>query len=111
MTKRKQIAAEIRQDADHLADPTNPVPQLLRLLESLAYEKDDATVQKAEQMVSAYVQRVKQLPADQIGAKKDEAKRVNAALDYLAKNKILPPTFGPRTEIEKLIKEQGWSKK
>ena len=111
MTKRKQIAAEIRQDADRLADPTNPVPQLLRLLESLAYEKDDATVQKAEQMVSAYVQRVKQLPTDQIGAKKDEAKRVNAALDYLAKNKILPPTFGPRTEIEKLIKEQEWSKK
>ena len=46
MAKRKQLAAGMRQDADHLANPANPVPQLLRLLESLAYEKDDATVQK-----------------------------------------------------------------
>ena len=111
MAKRKQIAADIRQDADHLADPANPVPQMLRLLESLAYDKDDATVQKAEQMASAFVQKVKQLPADQIAAKKDEVKRVAGALDYLAKNKILPPTFGPKTEADSLIKEQRWDKK
>ena len=111
MAKRKQIAAEIRQDADHLADPANPVPQLLRLLESLAYDKDDATVQKVEQMASAFVQKVKQLPADQIAAKKDEVKQVNGALEYLAKNDILPPAFGPKAETEKLIKEQRWGKK
>jgi hypothetical protein len=84
---------------------------LLRLLESLAYDKDDATVQKAEQMASAFVQKVKQLPADQIAAKKDGVKRVAGALDYLAKNKILPPTFGPKTEADSLIKEQRWDKK
>ena len=111
MAKRKQIAADIRQDAAHLADPANPVPQLLRLLESLAYDKDDATVQKAEQMAGAFVQKVKQLPADQIGAKKDDVKRVHGALNYLAKNNILPPTFGPKAEIDQLIKDQRWDKK
>jgi len=111
MAKRAQIAADIRQDADRLADPANPVPQLLRLIESLVYDKDAATVQKVEQMTLAFVQKVKQLPADQIAAKKDEVKHVDAALDYLTKNKILPPTFGPKTETDNLIKEQRWGKK
>ena len=111
MAKRKQIAAEIRQDAGHLDDPANPVPQMLRLLESLAYEKDEATVQKVEQMASAFTQTVRQLPADQIGSRKNEVKQVNQALEYLAKYKILPPTFGPKVEVEKLVKEQRWGKK
>ena len=111
MAKRKQIAADIRQDADHLADPANPVPQLLRLLESLAYDQNEATVQKVTQMASEYVQTVKQLPADKIGAKKDEVKQVKSALDYLAKAKILPPAFGPKAELDGLVKAQRWDKK
>ncbi len=111
MAKRKQIATGLRQDADHLANPANPVPQLLRLAESLAYEKDDATVQRVEQMAAAYIKTVKRLPADQIGAKKDEVKQVAGALDYLAKHNILPSTFGPKTEADSLIKEHKWDKK
>jgi hypothetical protein len=111
MAKRKQIATEIRQDAYHLADPSNPVPQLLRLLESLAYDKDNAAMQKAQQMASAFVHQVKQLPPNQIGAKKDEAKQVAHAFDYLAKFNILPPTFAPKVEIDTLIKAQRWNKK
>lgn len=111
MAKRKQIAADIRQDADRLADPANPAPQLLRLLESLAYDRDEATVEKVTRMTSAYVQTVKQLPADQVGAKKDEVKQVKSALDYLEKAKALPPGFGPQAEVESLVKAQHWDKK
>ena len=111
MAKRKQIAADIRQDADHLADPANPVPQLLRLFESLVYDKDDAAAQKAEQMANAFVQSVKELPADQIGAKKDAVKQLNGALGYLVRNNLLPSSFGPKTETDKLIKDQRWDKK
>jgi prepilin-type processing-associated H-X9-DG protein len=111
MAKRKQIAADIRQDAGKLADPANPGPQLLRLIESLVYDRDDATVQKVEQMTSAFVQQVKQLPADQTGARKDEAKHLKTAFDYLAKSKVLPPTFGPKVEVETLVKDQHWDKK
>ena len=66
---------------------------------------------KVEQMTSAFVETVRQLPADKIGAKKDEGKRVGQALDYLAKYNILPPAFGPKAETDKLIKEQRWGKK
>ena len=62
-------------------------------------------------MAAAYIQTVKQLPADQIGARKDEVKQVAGALDYLAKHNILPPTFGPKTEANNLIKEHKWDKK
>ena len=62
-------------------------------------------------MANAFVQSVKQLPADQIGAKKDQVKQVNGALEYLARNSLLPPAFGPKTETEKLIKDQRWDKK
>jgi hypothetical protein len=111
LAKRKQIAADIRQDAGHLADPANPVPQLLRLLESLAYDQDEATVQKVTQMASTYVQALNQLPADQIGAKKDEVKQVKSALDYLTRFKLISPAFAPKVKLDNLVKAQRWDKK
>ncbi len=110
MAKRKQIAASIREDAA-LIGADHAVQKMLRLMESLSYEKDEPTVQKIEEMASQYVASVKALPADQIGAKKDEVKRVNSAFQYLAKFKALPPSFGPKVETEKLVKDNGWDKK
>lgn len=110
MAKRKQIAAEIRQDAEHLKNEANPVPEMLRLLESLVYEKDEVTVQKVNEMASQYVERVRGLAADQLGAKKEEVKQVNHAFEYLMKCGILPKDFGPKAEITKLIKERHWDK-
>ena len=43
MAKRKEIAAEIRQDAPPRG-PGQPLPQMLRLMESLDYDSDEATV-------------------------------------------------------------------
>jgi len=111
MAKRKEIAATIRQDADHLKNAANPLPEMLRLMESLAYEKDEPTFQKVEQMASQYVAGLKQLPADKLAPKKDEAKNVSGAFNFLAKFKIIPPDFGPKMALEQLIKEQGWDKK
>ena len=111
MAKRKEIAATIRQDADKLASAADPLPEMLRRMESLEYEKDEATVRKVEQMAGAYVERVKKLPADQLASKKDEVKRVNGALQFLARFNALPGAFAPKVEIEKLIKDQGWDKK
>jgi hypothetical protein len=111
MAKRKQIAAAIREDAAHLQNPADPVPQMLRLMESLVYDKEQATVKQVEQAATQYVASVRQLPADKLGARKDEVKRVNQAFDYLARFNILPASFEPKLEIEKLIKEQRWDKK
>ena len=83
---------------------------MLRLMESLAYEQDPATVQQVEQAVDQYVASVRQLPADKLSARKDAVKQVNQAFDYLAEFHILPASFEPRLEIQQLIKEQHWEK-
>ena len=111
MAKRKAIAADIRQDASRLADPANPMPQLLRLLESLAYAPDEATLQKVTQMSEAYVQSIKALSGEQLAAKKDEAKQLKSALDYLSKAKALPAGFAAKDALDALVKQQRWDKK
>ena len=109
--KRKEIAAAIREESAKLKDPANPIPELLRLLESLGYDKDEPTISKAEQMAGQYLESVKQLPADKIGSKKDEVKRLYGAIQYLSRFNALPDTFAPKAEVEKLVKDNGWDKK
>jgi hypothetical protein len=111
MAKRKEIAATVRQDAAKLKDPANPLPELMRLMESLVYEKDEPTVQKVQEMAGQYAAGVKALPPDKIGAKKDDVKRLNGAFQYLARFNILPAAFAPKVEIEKIIKDRGWDKR
>jgi prepilin-type processing-associated H-X9-DG protein len=111
MAKRKEIAASIRKDAATLKNANDPLPEMLRLMESLVYEKDEPTSQKTDQMAGQYVASLKALPADKLAAKKDEARRVRDVFKYLARFKIVPDTFAPKAEIEQIIKGQGWDKK
>ncbi len=106
MAKRKEIAADIRQDAEKLSGQD----QMLRLMESLVYEKDDATLGRVEKMGSEYAAKVARLPADQLADKKDEVKQLSANLKYLQRFKAVPIDFAPATELDKLIKAQGWDK-
>lgn len=108
MAKRKQTASALRADAAKMADP---VEQMLRFAESLVYEKDDATFKKVEQMACAYAASLKEMSADKLAPKKDEVKKVGDAFKYLAKWNLVPADFAPKTDIEKLIKAQGWDKK
>lgn len=110
MAKRKEIAASIRQDAEKLKSPDNPLPELLRRMESLQYEKDDATVQKVQEMAARYIDSVRKLPADKIASKKGDVKRLGGAFQFLARFNILPATWPPKVAAEALIKEQRWEK-
>ena len=109
--KRKEIAAEIRADAQKLADPSSPVPGMLRLAESLTNEQDPATTQKVTEMADQYVRAIKQLPPDKLPAKKDEAKTVFSAFDYLTRFNLLPGNFAAKSALQAIIKEQRWDKK
>jgi hypothetical protein len=111
MAKRKEIASTIRANAATLKNASNPVPEMMRLMESLTYEKDEATIKTVEQMCGDYLASVKALAADKIGSKRDEVRYINGAFKYLIKFKSLTSDFGPAVEIDKLIKEQGWDKK
>ena len=111
MAKRHELAASIREDSEKLKDPANPGRELLRLMESLEYEKTEPTQQRVEQLAGQYIEGLKAMSADQAGSKKDQAKNVRNAFQFLARFKILPADFGPKVELEKFIKEQNWDKK
>lgn len=111
MAKRKEIAASIREDAAKLQNPSKPVPEMLRLMESLLYEKEDAAMKKAEQMATQYVADLKQLSAEQLASKKDEVRNLRDVFNYLTRWKIFPADFAPKAEIAQIIKDQNWDKK
>jgi hypothetical protein len=111
MAKRKTIAADIRTDAEKLKDTSKPLPEMLRLMESLVYEKDQTAYSQVMQMAGQYVNSLKSLPADSLKTKKDEALNVNGAFKYMIKFKIFPDSFEPSTEMDQIIKAQGWDKR
>ena len=111
MAKRREIAAAVRADAATLKNPAKPLPELLRLMESLTYEADPATLKQVEQMATQYVTSLKALPADQLAGKRDEARNLRDALNYLVRWKAVPADFAPKAALDQLFKDQNWDKK
>jgi hypothetical protein len=111
MAKRHETAASVRQSAASLSDPSNPVPEMLQLMESLVYETDEATARKAGQLATAYFDKLKGLSAAQLALKKDEVRQLRDVFNYLTKFGRLPADFPPKAIAEGMIKEQGWDKK
>jgi hypothetical protein len=108
--KRKEIAAMIRQDAEKLKDPANPVPEMLRLAESLVYEYDDETAQKASHLANQYYGELQQLSPEKLAAKKDEIKHLRDISKYLVKWKIIPADYEGTALLEQIVKEHNWDK-
>jgi hypothetical protein len=111
MVKRKEIASDLRRDAEHLHNADNPLPELLRLMESLVYDNQSSTAARVGSMARAYVDSVKDLPDDQLESKKDDIKQVSTAFKYLARFRIMPSSFAPAVTLDKIIKDHGWDKK
>jgi len=111
MAKRKEIAAMLREQAAKLADPANPVPQMLRLAESLVYERDDDTAQKAGELASQYFNALQQLPPDKLAAKKDEVKHMRDVCKYLIRFDVIPADYEGKAALDQMIKEHNWDKK
>lgn len=111
MAKRREIAASIRQDAATLRDPANPLPELLRLMESLVYEKDEPTMQQVDRLTGQYLDGLKKLSATQLAGKRDEVRNLNDAFNYLARFKIIPADFAPRLAVAQFIRDQAWDKR
>jgi hypothetical protein len=109
--KKKEIAASIRKDAATLKDARNPLPEMLRLAESMVYEKDEATLTQVTQLAEQYLAGVKALAADKLQGKKDEVRNLESVFKYLARWKFIEPTYAPKVEIDKMVKDQGWDKK
>jgi hypothetical protein len=111
MAKRHEIAAMIRQDAEKLKNPSNPVPEMLRLAESLVYEKDDSAIQRAEELGSQYKATIEQLPPDKLAARKDEIKHLRDVVNYLIKFNVISDDYEGKALLDQIIKEHNWDKK
>ncbi|MCX6923904.1 MAG: DUF1080 domain-containing protein [Verrucomicrobia bacterium] len=111
MAKRKEIAATLRQQASQVASSSNPVPEMLRLAESLVYENDEEASQKAAQLASEYMSDLQQLPADKLAAKKDEVKHLRDVCKYLVRFNIIPSDYEVKSQLEQMIKDHNWDKK
>jgi len=104
MAKRREIAAQIRKDAEGLSGTS----QMLRYLESLVYEKNEAAEQKVKELGNQYVAGLKALPNDQLQSKKDEVKSISGNFKYMSKFNLLPASFEPAAALDQMIKEQRW---
>ena len=82
--------------------------QLLRLAESLCYEMDPATSAEVEKLAGAYVAGLKTLSGAALDAKKDEAKSVQRAFQYLAKWEFVPASYAPKAALDAFTKAAGW---
>ncbi len=109
--KRAEIAAEIRADAAKLKDPANPVPEMLRLAESLVYEMDEQTGDRAHLLATTYMANLAQLSGEKLAAKKDEVKRLRDVCKYLIKAGVIENEDVIKLKLEQIIKDQGWDKK
>ena len=111
MAKRKEIAAMLRQQATQAANSANPVPEMLLLAESLVYERDEETTQKAAELATQYFAALQQLPADKLAAKKDEVKHLRDVCKYLIRFDVIPADYEGKAALDQLIKDNNWDKK
>jgi len=111
IAKRAEIAAMIRADAAKLQDPANPVPEMLRLAESIVYERDEQASQRAQELAKQYLTKLAQLPPEQLAAKKDEVKHFRDVCKYLAKFGIIEKEDEIKLKLEQIIKDNNWDKK
>ena len=106
MAKRRETAAAIRADAATMG--SDPHAAMLRLAESLMYERDAATANRVEQLFADYAKRVSALQGAALEAKKAEVLNMNRVSAYLVKWNLFPAPFAPKAEFERLIKARGW---
>jgi hypothetical protein len=109
--KRAEIAALIRKDAPSRKDSANPVPEMLRLTESLVYEQDEATAEQAQQLARQYLASLQKLSPAALAAKKDEILHLRDITKYLIRFNIIPADAEPAAELDQIIKAQNWDKK
>ena len=108
--KRKEIAAAIRADAEKLKNPSNPVPEMLRLVESMVYEPNDEALQRVQELERQYWDEIQQMPADKLQAKKDEIRHLRDVCKYLIKFKLMPEDSQEYAELTRVIQENNWDK-
>ncbi len=102
--KKQQIASIIRADAAKLQGKA----KLLRMMESLCYEQDAATLAAVKTGITGWLAAVQQTATGGLEAQKGDILQMSAAIKYLVHFKFLPDGFQALPALEKLIQANGW---
>ncbi len=111
MAKRAEIAAMIRKDAETLKSPDNPVPEMLRLAESLVYENNPEAGERAQKLAEQYVADLQQLSPEKLDARKDQILHVRSVCNYLIRWGLMDQDGVPKPQLDQIIKDHHWDKK
>ena len=84
---------------------------MLRLAESLTYEKQPATARRVDTLATAYLSSLKSLPAADLENKRREIENVTRAFQYLARYDFVAKDYAALAALERIIKSQGWDQK
>ena len=108
--KRKEIAESIRKQAASLKNEQNPRLQLIPLLTSLMYEKEDATYQTALSLALKYQAEVESFDSEKIIKSKDEIIETLRAIHFNIKYNGFPQDYPGYVILSKIAKENDWEK-
>lgn len=106
MTKRSEIAAEIRGDSEQLQG----MAKTLRLLESLAYYFDETAWNQGAERAGDYVSRLEDLSGEQRKAGKKQALSLHEALAFLIEYQRIE-NVELLDAITEIAVAEGWLKK
>lgn len=105
--RREVIAQSIREDAA----TKEGVEQMLRLMESLCYAPNEAAWGQVSQQAEAFGKGIAETSADKIESQKGLIMRINSALQYMIKFKLLPSELPLAGQLDAIVKEREWDKK
>ncbi len=102
--KRKEIAASIVADA---ADKSGK-DRLLRLMESLCYESNDAVSRQVADLGAKWLEEIKATPAGRMPGRKGEVKQVGTAVSYLVSHRRMKAGTPLQAGVDAIIQANGW---
>lgn len=105
--KRAEIAAGIRAHAATL----DGREKMMRLMESLVYQIDDAAMAPAQEMMAAEAARIVAMNEADREANKGPIREFERALKYLARFDVLPEDDPSLKTVVDLVEAQGWNQR
>lgn len=105
--KREQIAKDLREAAAKLEG----TEKMYKLMESLCYAQDKATLKSVQASTKAFVDDLKATPKDKLESRKNDTLQFKTAVDYLMKFNLFPSGSSVQTTVTEIVKANEWDKK
>lgn len=109
MALRKETAAKLFAAAN--PGDANKRNALSRMLEVIAYDKDEKYMAVVCELRDAYLKELAGLDAQKIEARKGEIIGLRNECNVLVRNKVAPEDCKLRAELQRIINEHGLEKK